>query len=152
MKDRISQLMKAEGFPPSKFADEIGIQRAVISHISTGRNDPSKDVIIKILERFPDINPDWLLFGRGHMRRNKADNDSHTTTALPNLFENAAQTQPERKKTTEIRQETEVKRPTEAVQPQVKETIEIRETPARKIVRIMVFYSNNTHEIFVPEK
>jgi plasmid maintenance system antidote protein VapI len=156
MKDRIIRLMETEGFPSSKFADEIGIQRAVISHITTGRNEPSKDVIIKILERFPDINPDWLLLGRGNMRRNKTDDVPRRTETetrrLPNLFENAAQIRPEEKKAPEIRKETETKRPIEATQQPVKEIFGIKETPARKVARIMVFYSNNTYETFVPEK
>jgi plasmid maintenance system antidote protein VapI len=146
--------MEAEGFSPSKFADEIGIQRAVVSHITTGRNEPSKDVIIKILERFPDVSPDWLLLGKGDMRRNKTGEGSRTAAAkeLPNLFASPGQIRHEEKKVTENRQETEVKQPVEAVQQTVKEIISVKETPARKVLRIMVFYSNNTYETFVPEK
>ncbi|MDR1601471.1 MAG: helix-turn-helix domain-containing protein [Tannerella sp.] len=153
MKDRIIQLMETEGFSPSKFADEIGIQRAVISHITTGRNEPSKDVIIKILERFPDISPDWLLLGKDDMRRTKIGEVPRTATkGLPDLFANPTQIRLEEKKVTENRPETEAKRPVETVQQTVKEFITVKETPARKVLRIMVFYSDNTYETFVSEK
>ncbi|MDR0756280.1 MAG: helix-turn-helix domain-containing protein [Tannerella sp.] len=154
MKDRIILLMETEGFSPSKFADEIGIQRAVISHITTGRNEPSKDVIVKILERFPDISSDWLLLGNGDMRRNKTGEVSRTAAPkeLPDLFASTGQIRPEERKVTGNRPETEVKQPVEVLQQTVKEIVSVKETPARKVLRIMVFYSNNTYETFVPEK
>ena len=52
MKDRILAVMEHEGLTPSKFAEAIGIQRSAMSHIISGRNNPSLDVLIKILERF----------------------------------------------------------------------------------------------------
>ena len=53
MKERILAVMEHEGLTPSKFAEAIGIQRSAMSHIISGRNNPSLDVlIIKILERF----------------------------------------------------------------------------------------------------
>ena len=67
MTDRISLLLKARNITASQFADEIGVQRSSISHVLSGRNKPSLDFIQKILKRFPEINPDWLLFGKGPM-------------------------------------------------------------------------------------
>ena len=52
---------------PSLFADKIGVQRSGVSHILSGRNKPSLDFIIKILTAFPQVDADWLLFGRGEM-------------------------------------------------------------------------------------
>ena len=47
MKDRILAVMEHEGLTPSKFAEAIGIQRSAMSHIISGRNNPSLDVLIK---------------------------------------------------------------------------------------------------------
>ena len=52
MRDRILKIMEREGLTPSKFAESIGIQRSAMSHIISGRNNPSLDVLLKILERF----------------------------------------------------------------------------------------------------
>ncbi|MEO0060054.1 MAG: hypothetical protein RLZZ312_1701 [Bacteroidota bacterium] len=48
----------------SAFADKIGVQRSSISHLLSGRNKPSLDFIMKILEVFPDINLYWILEGK----------------------------------------------------------------------------------------
>jgi transcriptional regulator with XRE-family HTH domain len=152
MKDRIVKLMEQEGFSSSQFADAIGIQRAAMSHITTGRNNPSLDVITKILERFPYVNPDWLMRGLGNMRRSDTTHAAAPTEKLPDLFAGASHIRPEEKKTAGVRQETEVKQPVTIVQQAVKETANAKEMPAKKVVRIMVFYSNQTYEAFVPEK
>ena len=39
MKDRIRLIMEKENLTPAKFADMLGINRAVISHILNGRNN-----------------------------------------------------------------------------------------------------------------
>ena len=67
MNDRIQLILKTKNISASKFADEIGVQRSSISHILSGRNNPSLDFIQKILKRFADINSDWILTGKGSM-------------------------------------------------------------------------------------
>lgn len=67
MKNRIERILKEEQMASSRFADEIGIQRPSMSHILTGRNKPSLDIIQRILRKFPHINSDWLILGVGDM-------------------------------------------------------------------------------------
>ena len=59
---KIEQIIIDKGISPSYFADTVGIQRSSISHILSGRNKPSLDIIQRILKVFPDIDRDWLLF------------------------------------------------------------------------------------------
>ncbi|MFI3282450.1 MAG: helix-turn-helix transcriptional regulator [Rikenellaceae bacterium] len=61
MKDKITQLMKCEGLTSSRLADILETQPSGISHLVSGRNKPSFDLLQKILRRFPKINPYWLL-------------------------------------------------------------------------------------------
>jgi transcriptional regulator with XRE-family HTH domain len=63
MIERILEIMKIKNLSPSQFADEIGIQRSGISHLITGRNKPSLEFVLKVLKRYPDIKPEWLLQG-----------------------------------------------------------------------------------------
>lgn len=77
MKTRIEKLIDKEQLTPSKLADLIGVQRSSISHILSGRNNPSLDFVQKILLQFKNLNSDWLLFGKGEMYK----------TAQPSLFE-----------------------------------------------------------------
>lgn len=67
MKERIIEFLKAENKSSAQFAEEIGVQPSGISHIISGRNKPSLDFIMKMLEKYRFISTDWLLFGKGSM-------------------------------------------------------------------------------------
>lgn len=67
MRDRILHFLTQENISSAKFADEIGVQRSSVSHILSGRNNPSFDFIQKILRRFELLNAEWLIIGRGEM-------------------------------------------------------------------------------------
>ena len=67
MRDRILHFLTNENISSAKFADEIGVQRSSVSHILSGRNNPSFDFIQKILKRFELLNAEWLIIGRGEM-------------------------------------------------------------------------------------
>jgi len=64
MIDRILSVIKLKNLSPSQFADEIGFQRSGMSHLLSGRNKPSLEFILKVLKRFPEIDPGWLLLGK----------------------------------------------------------------------------------------
>jgi len=72
MKERILQVMNRLGVSATKFADEIDVQRSGISHILSGRNQPSYDFMVKILTRYAEISAEWLILGKGAML--KSDN------------------------------------------------------------------------------
>ena len=75
MKDRI-KIMEIEHLSPAQFADRLQINRAVISHILNGRNNPSLDVVTKILGEMNYINPEWLLNGNGSIYKEGIDPDT----------------------------------------------------------------------------
>ena len=59
--DKIKQILIDKNLTPSYFADEIGVQRSSISHILSGRNRPSFDIIQKIIRRFPELGYEWIM-------------------------------------------------------------------------------------------
>ncbi len=71
MDEKLRRLMKHEGINSTRLAEILGIQASGISHIMSGRNKPSYDFLLKLLQRFPQINPDWLLLDKGPMYRNE---------------------------------------------------------------------------------
>ncbi len=73
MKDRIRQIIDTEGLSQSEFAERIGVQRSNISHILSGRNNPSIDFIQKLLSNFPNINSEWVLLGKGKMYKEETE-------------------------------------------------------------------------------
>ena len=62
--------MGIEGLKSSALADSIGVNRATISHILSGRNKPSIDFLEKLLNVYPNINTNWLISGIGYMQDN----------------------------------------------------------------------------------
>lgn len=61
--DRLQYLMKLHNLSASAFADKINVQRSSISHILSGRNKPSLELMQKVLAAFPKVNADWLILG-----------------------------------------------------------------------------------------
>jgi len=70
---RIEEIQEMSKLDKKSFAEKLGISAATLSHLSSGRNNPSLDLIISILETFKEVSPDWLLFGRGE--RNRGSNE-----------------------------------------------------------------------------
>jgi plasmid maintenance system antidote protein VapI len=157
MKERIIQIMNTKGLSSSKFAEEIGIQRAAMSHIINERNKPSADVLVKILTRFQDINAEWLLRGIGNMKRNTPVNQQ---VKQPDLFTNVTSGSPKEMKLPDSRKEsvteTESKKNVSPNNPlpidtAMKEIVH-QKTTEKRIKQIMIFFSDNTYEICWPEK
>ncbi|HEX8349404.1 MAG TPA: helix-turn-helix domain-containing protein [Hymenobacter sp.] len=67
MVERIRQLLETKQLTPTQFADAIGVARPIVSHILSGRNKPSLEVVQKIIAAFPDLALPWLLNGVGEM-------------------------------------------------------------------------------------
>lgn len=62
---RIQKVMDYYGISASSFADYMGVGRSSISHILSGRNKPSLDFVMKIVDAYNDIELQWLLYGKG---------------------------------------------------------------------------------------
>lgn len=65
MKDRIAHIIRAKNLTAAEFALRLGIQPSNISHLLSGRNNPSLDFVKKLKETFPEYNLDWIIWGRG---------------------------------------------------------------------------------------
>jgi len=62
--DRIKTIITVNNLTSSSFADKIGVQRSGVSHILNGRNRPSMDFLLKVIEAFPRVDAGWLLTGK----------------------------------------------------------------------------------------
>ena len=78
MKSRIVKFLSSENKTSAQFAEEIGVQPSGVSHILSGRNNPSLDFVMKMLNRYPGLSTEWLLFGREPM---------YKRTQNPTLFD-----------------------------------------------------------------
>ena len=71
MQEKLRDFLNSEGLKPSQFADMLGVNPAGISHLLAGRNKPGYELLQKMLRRFPQLNPDWLLLDQGPMYRSE---------------------------------------------------------------------------------
>ena len=67
MINRINLILRAKNITAQQFAEEIGIQTSGMSHILSGRNNPSLEFVNKVIRRYPEIDANWLLLGKGQM-------------------------------------------------------------------------------------
>lgn len=140
--------MENENLTSAQFADRLQINRAVISHILNGRNNPSFDVIDKIL-RGMYINYDWLVYGEGEMYKQGA----HRSGAMPksiDLFSQNLINEHKESEKTEKTQETAVKQPLNSDKIFEDKAIEVAKTTDKKAKQIIIYYSDNTFEVFRP--
>jgi transcriptional regulator with XRE-family HTH domain len=139
MEARIQRLIGSENLSPTKFADIIGVQRSAISHILSGRNKPSFDLIQKILSKFPRVSSEWLLMGRGEM---------YKTTIQQRLFDT------DMKPSVPTESKNEVKSAVihdNTLNTSISKVPEIQINEST-IERIIIFYRDKSFKEYFPEK
>ena len=135
----------------SSFADKIGVQRSSLSHLLSGRNKPSLDFILKILEVFPDVDLYWILNGKGTFPKN-----SEPSYKIENSNKQVAKQiipTPSNYETISENLYSEIK--TQPIIPAL-ETNNIQDLNSRKdsdsseIDKIVIFYKNGTFKSYFP--
>lgn len=66
---RFIEAMEALGHTGYTMSKELGTSEAVISNIRNQKNPPNIMLVREMLNKFLELDPDWLLFGRGVMMR-----------------------------------------------------------------------------------
>jgi DNA-binding XRE family transcriptional regulator len=61
LNEKIKQFLNDRNLSPTRFADEIGVPRPSVSHIMSGRNKPSLEIIQKIIKTYPELGFEWVL-------------------------------------------------------------------------------------------
>lgn len=80
---RVSKIMEDNDLSSSQMADKIGVQRSAISHILSGRNKPSLDFILKVLEAFENVSSDWLLKGENTTEKSSVFSSENYPSVMP---------------------------------------------------------------------
>lgn len=123
-KERIERVKDSLGLTARQFAAEIHVQPGTISNMMSGRNNPSLDVMRRILERYPTLNPEWLILGKGEMWRTVPGEQAGLFDALP----------PDPKDKT--------------ARTATKEELQTPAAPSKQIKNIVVYYTDGTYEEF----
>ena len=115
MVERIRLLLEARQLTPTQFADAIGIARPIVSHILSGRNKPSLEVVQRILAAMPDLSMAWLLNGTGPMLAGLLEVAASVAPATAAIVSEAAQIVEQQLKTAPVANDAEL--PTALVAP-----------------------------------
>lgn len=140
MNTRLQQFLSAENISQSQFADTIGVARASVSHILAGRNKPGFDFIENMSKRFPALNLEWLITGKGKMYKQK--NDSQESVSLYDPSDLFSQPEPA-PAPTQSPMETKIE-PSIEIKPIDNKRQSVKNQ--RNITRIVVFYDDNTYQ------
>ncbi len=145
MKERIIEFLKAENKSSAQLAEEIGVQPSGISHIISGRNKPSLDFILKMLDRYKYLSTEWILFGKGAMYKEKQAQTLFDAYPEPVDSMNNEDLSP-----LKTRQAVEDHHNNS----EQDSGITVSESLKRgtEVVRIVWFYSNNSFEEYFPAK
>ena len=136
MKDRLQKIISVEKLSSAKFAEIIGVQRSSISHFLSGRNNPSYDVINSIMVKFPKINPDWLITGKGDMYRKPIQTS---------IFDQVASTKETDLKSVDDSLKNPIPQPTAEFKPDENRVF------TKEVERVIVFYKDKTFNEYKPE-
>lgn len=128
-RQRLEQVIESEKMTAKQFAQEVGIQAGTISNILSGRNNPSLDVLQRVLNRFRTLSSDWLILGIGPMyRQNGAVVEQSLFDVRPEGVSNAG--------VSSDTQKTEQS-------PAPSQTVP---TPVKLVDKILIFYTDGTFE------
>jgi len=71
---RLEIILDYYNLSASAFADKVGVQRSSLSHLLSGRNKPSLDLILKIVSEFPEVDLYWIVNGKGNFPKSENQN------------------------------------------------------------------------------
>ena len=139
MKDRIAHIIRAKNLTAADFALRLGIQPSNISHLLSGRNNPSLDFVKKLKETFPEYSLEWIIFGRGPITVSEpfAPISPVAPVSMAPVQENLEESS---KEETLFDQKQEVEDP--IVMPKPSPTVSLKQ--------IILVYSDNTFEQITP--
>jgi DNA-binding XRE family transcriptional regulator len=137
----------------SSFADKIGAQRSSMSHLLSGRNKPSLDFMLKIMEVFPEVDLYWLLNGTGSFPKTKDPIERKSAAFTPTQIDPVIATKIEKSAEPIVE-----KILTATNQPEENRWDLFSNTPSAsptktdsEIDRIVIFYKNGTFKTYSPE-
>ena len=154
MKDRIRKIMEAQGMQPASFADFLDINRQTMTATLSRNKTASISIVMPILEKIPDINPDWLLFGKEPMYKNEKTIlvSSPHSSSQPSLFENIDVNTPDIPKQVKYAQDLALKTPQKEEKSAINQIDIPIEKEDKKIDKIVIFFSDKTFTTLIPEE
>ena len=150
---RLEVILDYYSLNASSFADKIGVQRSSLSHLLSGRNKPSLDFILKILDVFPDVDLYWILNGKGTFPKSEIKSETMVAPPTTIIDKQIAETKIEKNAdlfTGELpnkKSQVDEKLATNFLNTQ---NLALQKNSS-EIDRIVIFYKNGTFKTYSPE-
>ena len=148
MNNRIRKILEHYELTASKLAEILNTQPSSISHILSGRNKPSVDLLEKIAIKFNEINLSWLITGNGEMIKRERLNSltDDLTTPTPSLSNEQARNSGSRdlfseQNTKSLINETDIS---------VNQTLVNNKNDNKSIDQIVIFYKDGSFKSYKP--
>ncbi|MCH2197102.1 helix-turn-helix transcriptional regulator [Kordia sp.] len=83
--ERIKHIMSLNNMSINEFEKKINVSNNTIGSAIRRKSEFKSDVLNKVLDTFPNINPIWLLTGKGSIQSNN-ESEYLTKEKIPNLI------------------------------------------------------------------
>ncbi len=153
---RIKTFLSLNGIAYSIFADKCDIPRPTLSQLLNGRNKKiSNEVLDKIHVAYPELSMMWLMFGEGEMMSEIGKNITNLQSSI--FVENEEFNEDIESDDIKQNHVQDANPVVEALQSLSMNMVKTQDKSGsseneKRIVNIMVFYSDNSFESFVPNK
>lgn len=137
MNTRLQQFLAAENISQASFADSLNVARAGISHILAGRNKPSYDFLAALMNRYPRLNIEWLMFGKGKMYKDLME----TSEIATDLFDEDLFSSQISKEDKQVMENIEPSIEIKSLESKVQETVK-----QRNVNKIIILFDDNTYQ------
>ena len=159
-RERLLKLIADNNMSAKQFAAEVGIQAGTISNIVNGRNNPSLDVMQRVLNRFRTLSSDWLILGVGNMYRTEGGMENKENVEakdkqqeIPGFGDAIASPQcpieapsPSSSRPMTISVPAMSRETQQSATTKKQQTAPMEQPAAKQIERIIVFYSDGTFD------
>ncbi len=152
MNARLQQFLVAENISQAQFAETIGVARASISHILSGRNKPGFDFLESMIRHYPNLNFEWLLTGRGKMYTNAQSAPEPPAAAVSPLSareEGSLFDEPDYPASTPATAPSEPPTPRQTTYTRYSDNHSRNSTNQRVISKVILFYSDGSFQELV---
>ena len=131
---RLGEILDFYGISAAAFSEMIAVNRSTISHLLSGRNKPSLEFVLKVLDAFPEVELYWLLNGQGHFPAPPINQP--TITPVVNSISNDSESSHTKQQQTQVNQNSSMNQK--------------KGEDFGPIERIVVFYQNGKFKTYTP--
>lgn len=79
--DRLFVFFEHQGLKPTPIGTELGLTNGYLGKMRDRHGSIGSDILETIFSKFPDLNPEWLITGKGSMMKGS---DIPTPSIIPN--------------------------------------------------------------------